>query len=268
MSGRLDVPSLFSVQYSWRTAVAYRVNPGLTMKVFAGRAFQVPSAVLLYGRSGFGAANNVIGNRTLRPQSVDSLEAAVSASPSRLLILETNVYYQQIQDRIEFSQAGADFIARNQGQGSNLGLEMSARALLRRLRPYAAAAAQRTLVAGSLDTPPPALYPNYWFRGGVEVDVPEARLRTVAQLRWVGSRGASQSNVLLNNNGPYQLPAIPSLDVTISSAAWRPFRAGPEVTLMLRAQNLLDDRKPVPGFGGMDPPSLGRVMMIELGYAH
>jgi outer membrane receptor protein involved in Fe transport len=274
VSGRLDVPTLFSVQYSWRTAVAYRVSPGLTMKIFAGRAFQVPSAVLLYGRSGFGAANNVIGNRTvpglapLRPQVINSLEAAVSASPSRVLLIETNMYYQQIQERIEFSQAGADFIARNQGQGSNLGLEMSARALFYRLRPYLGAAAQRTLVSGSLDSRPPALYPNYWFRGGAEVAVPELHLRTVAQLRWVGARSASQSNILLNNNRPYQLPAIPSLDVTISSMAWRPVRSGPEVAVMLRAQNLLDDRKPVPGFGGMDPPSLGRVTMLQVGYTH
>ena len=54
----------------------------------------------------------------------------------------------------------------------------------------------------------------------------------------------------------------------LSSAAWRPFSAGPEVTLMLRAENLLDDRNPVPGFGGMDPPSLGRQVMFEVGYTH
>jgi iron complex outermembrane receptor protein len=268
VSGRLDVPSLFPVQYSWRTAVAYRVNPGLTLKIFAGRAFQVPSAVLLYGHPGFGATNNVLGNGLLRPQVVNSIEAAASASPSRWLMLESNVFYQQIQDRIEFAQAGADFIARNHGTGSNLGLEMTARALFYRLRPYASAAAQRTLLAGSLDTPPPSMYPNYWFRGGVEADFPELRLRMAAQVRWVGARTASQSNVLLTNNRPYELPSFAQVDLTVSSLAFRPLRAGPEVNLALRAQNLLDQRHPVPGFGGMDLPSPGRVIMLDVGYAH
>jgi len=274
VSGRLDVPNLFSAQYSWRTAAAYRVSPGLTVKIFAGRAFQVPSAVLLYGRSGFGAANNVIGNRTvpgltpLRPQVVNSLEAAASAALGRVLLLESNAYYQQIHDRIDFAQAGADFIARNQGSSQNVGAELSLRALFYRFRPYAALAAQRALVNGSIDTPPPAIYPNYWVRGGVEADLPDLGLRTAAQIRWDGARTASQSNVLLNNNRPYQLPAYAHVDVTVSTLAFRPLRAGPEVNVSLRAQNLLDDRHPQPGFGGMDPPGWGRVIMMQVGYTH
>jgi outer membrane receptor protein involved in Fe transport len=274
VSGRLDVPNLFSSQYSWRTAAAYRVSAGLTVKIFAGRAFQVPSAVLLYGRSGFGAANNVIGNRTvpgltpLRPQGVDSLEAAASAALGRVLLLESDAYYQQIHDRIDFVQAGADFIARNQGTSQNVGAELSLRALFQRFRPYAAVAAQREVVNGSIDTPPPAIYPNYWVRGGVEADLPDLHLRTAVQVRWDSARTASQSNVLLNNNRPYQLPAYAHVDVTVSTLALRPLRGGPEVNVSLRAQNLLDDRKPQPGFGGMDPPGLGRVIMMQVGYTH
>jgi outer membrane receptor protein involved in Fe transport len=266
ISTRVDVPSLFAAQYSGRTAVAYRVSPALTVKVFAGRAFQVPSAVLLYGHSGFGAANNVIGNSALRPQVVNSVEAAVSGSPTRVLIVEANAFYQDIDDRIEFTQAGADFIARNQGSSRNLGLEMSARALLYRLRPYASASLQRTLAGGSIDTPPPSLYPNLWLRAGAETDVPELHVRATAQVRWIGARGASQGNILLNNNRPYQLAGYARVDLTLASTGWRPIAAGPEVQVMLRAQNLLDDRHSLPGFGGMDLPSLGRAVMIEIGY--
>ena len=274
LSGRLDVPNLFPVQYSWRAAAAYRVGPGLTVKVLAGRAFQVPSAVLLYGLSGFGASNNVIGNRTvpglapLRPQIVESVEAAVSAAVNRMLLIETSGYYQQIHDRIDFGQAGADFIARNEGSAQNVGFETSLRALFYRFRPYAAAAIQRAVVRGSIDTPPPASYPNYWFRGGIEADLSELYLRAAAQVRWDGARTASQSNVLLNNSQPYQLPAYAHVDVTLSTLAFRPLRAGPEINVSLHAQNLLDDRRPQPGFGGMDPPGFGRVVLLQVGYTH
>jgi hypothetical protein len=74
--------------------------------------------------------------------------------------------------------------------------------------------------------------------------------------------------VLLNNNRSYELPPYAHVDVTVSSLALRPLRAGPEVNVSLRAQNLLDDRHPQPGFGGMDPPGLGRVILVQLGYSH
>ena len=145
---------------------------------------------------------------------------------------------------------------------------MSLRALLHRFRPYASAAFQRALIDGSIDTPPPAIYPNYWLRGGVEADLPELHLRLAAQARWIGARTGSQSNVLLNNNRPYELAPYARVDLAISSLAFRPLRAGPEINLALRAQNLLDDRHPTPGFGGMDPPSFGRVILFQLGYSH
>jgi len=59
----------------------------------AGRAFQVPSAVLLYGQPNFGTTGNVSGskifsnaslsNTPLVPQVVTSLEAVASAQLGR-----------------------------------------------------------------------------------------------------------------------------------------------------------------------------------------
>ncbi len=130
-------------------------------------------------------------------------------------------------------------------------------------------AAQRAVVNGSIDTPPPAIYPNYWVRGGVEADLPELHLRTAAQVRWDGARTASQSNVLLNNNRP-----VPAARVRARRRdrvdRWPSARCAPapRSNVSLRAQNLLDDRHPQPGFGGMDPPGFGRVIMLQLGYTH
>jgi hypothetical protein len=139
---------------------------------------------------------------------------------------------------------------------------------VRRVHPYVAATAQRAVVNGALDAVPPPLAPSYWLRGGIEADVPEAHLRSAAQVRWVGPRGSSQSNTLLNNNTPYQLPAFAEVDAALSTVGWRPLHPGPEVVVTLRGKNLLDNQRPVPGFGGLDVPALGRVAMLELGIAH
>jgi outer membrane receptor protein involved in Fe transport len=55
-NGRLDLSDVFDAQYSWRIGTAYRLSPTLVAKLIAGRAFQSPSPVLLYGLPGFGVA--------------------------------------------------------------------------------------------------------------------------------------------------------------------------------------------------------------------
>ena len=107
-------PVSFPWQTSWRTAVAYRFSPAMSAKLIVGRAFQVPSAVLNFARPGYGTIGNIVGVANvpgadpLRPQSVTSLQAAVSARLFGNFALEGEVYYQDVKDRIEFIRYGVE----------------------------------------------------------------------------------------------------------------------------------------------------------------
>ncbi|MFN7131978.1 MAG: hypothetical protein ACK4N5_07840, partial [Myxococcales bacterium] len=195
---------------------------------------------------------------------VQSLELVTSANLVDRVALEVGVYGQQVLDRIEFVQSGFNFRAENQGELRNVGLELKVRGALDRFAPYATVALQKTLDTSMKLQGPPPLYPDAFGRAGVSVDVPEAYLRANTQVRVVGPRGASQSNVLLNNQVPYELPGFFELDLAVTSAGVYLWSDAVETRLSLLVNNLLDRRYSEPAFGGFDIPVGGRYVLLEL----
>jgi len=98
---------------------------------------------------------------------------------------------------------------------------------------------------------------------GVDVDIWEAFLRAHADVGWVSARGASQSNIWLNNNLSYRLSGYFRMNAVLSTANLRLLGKGAETRFLLRGQNLLDARYSEPGYGGFDLPMLGRTITAE-----
>ncbi len=275
-NARVDAPSLFAAQYSARLGVSYQWADNLVTKLIAGRAFQSPSAVMLYGLPGFGFANNVVGQRTqpsldpLRPQTLHSVEAVVISRLFKRLALEGALYWQQLDDKIEFIQLSNSFVAQNLGRLSNVGAELNARLTAGRFTPFLSAGAQLQISPdpatgrNRLDAVPPPQYPNLLAVVGVNAALHEAHVDASVQLRAVGPRGGSQSNVLLNNEVPYTLPPFVQLDVAVHSEGLFLLDKQTETLLSVTARNLLDERHLEPGYGGFDIPTLGRTFLFEL----
>ncbi len=266
---RVDLPNLYSAQYSWRGAIAYQWSNNVSTKLIGGRAFQAPSATMLFGLPGFGSANNVIGNRTrpgalpLNPQVIHSLEAVTSLQLFGRLALEASLYAQQVDDKIEFAQAGSQFQPKNQGQQRNLGVELSGRFVYGRYSMQLSSSLQRPLIDDQLVDVAPALYPNAMVVGRFNIAAPELKVNLNGQVRWVGERGASQSNVALNNDEPYTLPAYATVDLSLSTLGLN-FLGGAQTVVVLSMKNVLDRHIVEPGFGGFDLPTLGRTTLLEL----
>ena len=94
--------------------------------------------------------------------------------------------------------------------------------------------------------------------------MPEAYLRLGAHLRWVGERGASQSNILRNNLASYSLPGYTLLDLTVRSTDLHWPTASSQLRLLFSVRNALGTRYSEPGFAGLDIPSLGRSYLATL----
>jgi outer membrane receptor protein involved in Fe transport len=274
-NARVDLPNLFPAQFTWRAAIAYRWSDAWVTKLVAGRAFQTPSATLLYGVPGFGTSGNVIGNRTLPgaralvPQSIDSAELAVSGQLFGRLGVELAAYAQQVDGKIEFTHAGSHYQARNLGRQQSVGVEAGSKLVFGRLSMGATASLQRTVDAEEnvISDQPPSLYPNLIVLGRANYAAPELHLNVFAQARYVGARGASQSNVALNNFESYTLPAYATCDLTVSSVGLA-FLGAAQTTLSLGVKNLFDTRYYEPGFGGFDLPVMGRTALLELRQAY
>ena len=269
---------------SWRAAVTYEYSHNFAAKIFAGRAFQGPSGVLMFAQSqqfGFGNNDNVIGQYTmyqngqtdgkiLKPQVVTSVEAVVSGALFSAVSLEAGAFYQQLDQRIEFARTTTNFVAGNDSRAADaVGLEASARLAINRFAARLAGSymhqQQQEREIGSLVDQPDAipLFPVYQIIAGADVAVPEARLRLSLLARLVGVRSSSDANALANNLKHYDLPAWHSVDAALSTHDWRPI-APLETVVTLGLRNILDERHSEPGSGGYDLPSVHRTLFAEL----
>jgi outer membrane receptor for ferrienterochelin and colicins len=258
----------FPWQTSWRTAVAYRVSPTTSAKLIVGRAFQVPSAVLNFARPGYGTIGNIVGVANvpgadpLRHQSVTSVQAAVSARLFGNFALESEVYYQDVKDRIEFIRYGANYRAANQGDAKQVGLAGILRFVRRPLSLYLSGNVLRNIVDGRLSEQPPSAFPGATAAVGGNLDLPRWYLRLNTETRYVAARGASGANVVVNNQELYSLPSYTQTDLTLSFNP-HPFGVGTETTLMVGVRNLFDVTFSEPGYGGFDIPGMGRLVFLE-----
>jgi len=279
-NGRVDFPNVFPLQYSWRFGAAYDWSSTFATKLVAGRAFQVPSAVLLYGQPNFGTTGNVSGakifsntslnNTPLDPQVVTSVEAVGSLQVGRYT-LELSAYGQRVEDRIEFQRAGSDFKAANAGAITAVGAELEAHAVF---GPLSLGLSGHALQVVAVDEPaiviipdpasvgPPASFPQVKAIGEAGLSFPDLHFSAWARVRAVGPRGASQANSYLNN-GPYTLPGYFDADARISTLGLN-FLGGAQTAVSIVGRNLLDNRHSEPGFGGFDLPSPGRTLILEL----
>lgn len=265
----------YDPQLSYRAAVVYRFTPRLSAKVFAGRAFQTPSLNLLQGKPGFGNRYNVVGNLDasgvprLVPQVLDSVEAAVSAGLFGHLLLDGGVFFQSLDNKIEFQQTGADFVASNQGRASSVGFELAARFTYGRYSVggwgsyiHMLGGAGLSAANATVQNPAP-LFPAGMAVFTADVDIPEIYLHINAQGRVVGPRGSSQSNTALNNNIPYLLPTYGTADITVSTTKIQPTGSNSDLLFLISIRNLADQRFSDPGFGGYDMPTIGRTVYFE-----
>jgi iron complex outermembrane receptor protein len=275
---RLDYGArAFPAEISARAAVIYDWREELSAKLVAGRAFQAPSGELMFGHTGYGNANNLLGNvhanalgvvsSQLRPQTVTSVEGMVSAGLLDLATVEASLYYQNLQDAIQFNQVATDFVAENGAAVASVGGTAVVRVRAGLAAAYATASLQRRIEDGALVAQPPPLYPVASGVLGCDLDLRRIRLLVNGNLRWASARGASQSNTLLNNGVPYSLPAYAELDLTLSTVDLPLLGAG-GTRLLASVRNLLNQRHSEPGFAGYDLPNLGRLMWLEIRHVH
>jgi len=93
---RYDDYSDFGGTVNPRAALVWDINDRTTSKLLYGRAFRAPSF------SEQGNQNNpvLIGNRNLKPETIDTYEWALDYRPTRSLRTALNIYYYQINDLI------------------------------------------------------------------------------------------------------------------------------------------------------------------------
>jgi outer membrane receptor for ferrienterochelin and colicins len=275
MNGRVDVSNVFPPQISWRASLAYAPSDAVTVKVVAGRAFEIPSATLLYAQPGFPTGNNIIGNLTtdavrLVPQSVNSIEAILSIELLGRLSVDLSVFAQQVDNFIDFRPTGNNFVALNlttpqRALGGELGFNFVAGPLTLN-GAFALQGREITQEAARVGAGDPFAAPAFpgikGFLSG-NLAIKPARLNLNVSARAVGPRYSTVLNTEANNRRAYTVPGYVTMDAAISTIGLA-LLGGTETSFAISGRNLLDTRFAEPGFGGVDIPNVGRTLMLEV----
>jgi iron complex outermembrane receptor protein len=273
-TGRVDRVSYGSfgppLQTSWRVALTNKWGHGLYVKLIGGKAFQAPSGVLMFAEPGFGAANNIIGNLNatgipgLRPQTIESVELVVYGLVASRAVLEASVFYQVLKDKIEFRSGGTDYVARNGGQTTYAGAEAAAHFEFGPVKPFLTGAGVARVVRNKLLLAALPAYPNLVGTAGLDVDLFNEHLHGSGRVRVVSERGATASNILYNLDQSYTLRGFATVDLTLSTSRIFLLGDNAETRFIVSAQDLLNQSRSEPAFGGYDVPAMGRRVLFEI----
>ena len=119
---RMDDYSDFGTTLNPRLALVWQTSYALTTKLLYGRAFRAPSFQELF------AVNNPanIGNASLDPETIDTVELGLDWDAGRGLRAAVNVFYYRMDDIIRFAPDPApatSATAQNTGKQTGYGLE-------------------------------------------------------------------------------------------------------------------------------------------------
>jgi iron complex outermembrane receptor protein len=268
---RYDQNSTFGSQVNGRVGLTSRLSSTLDAKLLYGSAFKAPSPYLLYAtplRPG-----DVVGNPTLNPQRIQTVEYQMSYKPSRFAGITSSVSYSWLLDKAEFTPQGINETARNVASQRSLAWET--RADLRHYQDYDVYASvdlvrsERTLgqegYAANLVGTANVAYPNWIVRSGVMVGIPslpDVPLDLGAEGMLVGPRRAADSSIV-ERGAPFSLPTYLLLDVSLATRSLFLIPKH-ESRIALRAKNILVARGPDPGFAGFEYPIQPAELFMEL----
>jgi len=256
---RLDTHNVYGTAHSWRGGLVAPLPRDVYLKVLVGRAFQAPSAELLYAQQL--GDRDVVGNPDLIPETIDTVEALVSWAPWPGLELSLDAYFNQIRNKVELVLEANRSQARNLAEIRTLGYEGEVRWSSGKTSAFANAAFQTTVrqateeedeVLGGHNV----LFPEVIANAGATYRFLDG-LTAAGEMNAIGTRKASPSNSL-EADEPYDLNPYLLWSLSLRYDARGTWMAA-------RALNLLDASFVEPGFNGVDLPGRGRRIVAEIG---
>jgi outer membrane receptor for ferrienterochelin and colicins len=266
---RYDQHSIYGGQMSARVGAVSSPTKRVHIKVLYGSAFLAPSPLLMYGVPN--KVGDVLGNPSLSPQRVHTVEGQLSVNPWRGVVVSSGLAYSLLLNKAAFVQEGLNRVAKNLSEMRALSWESEvvadyenwARAYASFELPLVARSLGQTGYQATLVGHSNVIYPSFMARGGASVRVlAKVPLRLGVEAIYVGERRASDMN-LLEAGGDYKLSAYTMLDATLSTTPLE-LLGHRKTVLMFKVRNVMDVKGPDPGFAGVDYPLQSRSFFLQL----
>ena len=272
---RYDNHSEYGSELTGRAGLTSRWGKTVVAKLLYGSAFKAPSPYLSYAaplRPG-----DVVGNPTLKPQRIHTVEYQLSWKPSRFFGVTSGVSYNWLLDKAEFTPQGINLTARN--VASQRTFTWETRIDARHYEDFTTYAAFESVYsvrdlgqegyAASLVGTKNVVYPPWIARAGLNVSVPSAPsvpLTLAAEGMLVGPRRAYDTSIVERGQDFY-LPTYFLLDLSLATREIY-LIPGQESRFALRSRNLLGTRAADPGFSGFEYPINPAELFLEFRHTY
>jgi len=274
-SVRYDHHSEYGSELTGRVGITSRWSKSIVAKVLYGSAFKAPSPYLLYAeplRPG-----DVVGNPNLKPQRIRTLEYEMSWKPSRFFGITSDVSFNWLLDKAEFTPQGLNLTARNVASQHTISWET--RVDTRHYDDYVAYAGFELVhsvrdlgqegYAATLVGSKNVVYPPWIARAGLNFavpSVPSVPLTLGGEGLLVAPRRASDTS-LVEHGGDFSMPSYFMLDVSLATRELY-LIPGQESRFALRSRNLLVTRGPDPGSSGFEYPLAPAELFFEFSHTY
>ncbi|HAF30442.1 MAG TPA: hypothetical protein DCG75_15475 [Bacteroidales bacterium] len=270
---RFDYHNIYGDVLTYRLAAVYRLANQLSTKLMYGTSFNAPSPVQLY--SNYITPGGLVGNPALKPEKAKTWEWALMGKIIDNVNFNTNIFYTEIDDKIEYllpyGQV-SNITAENVSNIYSAGIEAELNASLFHNTAYVNYSYQKSILEKTdpllekirVNT---ALYPSHMIKFGDIYHLPEYFLNINLEGKFISSRIASDQNNFIYDpinysTNRYSLDSYFILDLTISSTNIEIFENS-TTKISLKIQNLLNSKFYYPGFNNYDIPGLGRAIYVR-----
>ncbi|MBI9055880.1 MAG: TonB-dependent receptor [Bacteroidales bacterium] len=270
---RFDYHNIYGDVLNYRLAAVYHIADKLSTKLMYGTSFNAPSSVQLY--SNYISPGGIVGNPNLRPERAKTLEWALVGKLLKDINFNTNVYYTEIDDKIEYLLPYGDIpniSAKNVSNIYSAGIEAELNANIGNNTAYLNYSYERSILEKNdpiLDQIriKTALYPSHMIKFGNILYLPRFYSSINIEGRYISSRIASDQNNFIYDPieysiNRYEIDPYFILDVMISSTDIKIVKNS-KTKLSLKIQNVLDTEFNYPGFNNYDIPGLGRTFYFK-----
>lgn len=271
---RFDYHNIYGDVLNYRLAAVYRIAKQLSTKIMYGTSFNAPSSVQLY--SNYIAPGGIVGNPDLKPERAKTLEWAIMGKISESVSFNTNLYYTNIDDKIEYLLPYGEvsnITAKNVSKIYSAGVEAELNINISNNSSFLNYSYQRSILEKTdplldeirLKT---ALYPSHLFKFGNTLHLNRYYTNIHVEGKYVSSRIASDQNSFIYdpinyNINRYELNPYFLFDLMISSTDLE-IVSNSKTRFSLQIKNLFDTEYSYPGFKNYDIPGLGRTYFLKI----
>ena len=260
---RYDNHNIYGNVINYRIGSVFQLPDDRYFKLLYGTSFKAPAAEQLFTSNLI--EGGVFGNPNLNPEKAQTAEVLFSVINKKNIATVLNAFYSIIDDKVEIGQVVGHSAPVNATCINSFGVEGELHWKINKFSGYSNISYQHTEKDKDNLTKEEqrvSLTPEIIVSNHINYSIPNYHLVFALSHKYIGNCKASEINIIYKGD-IYYLDAYNMLNFNISTVNLK-FINNKETIFFAKINNLFNTDYAVPGFRGIDIPSLGRNYSLKI----